>query len=260
MSEEYGFQGVWIPATLWKNKELSLTEKCLIVEIDNLAKNEAPCFASSEYLASFMNMEPGSIRNMLSDLAQRGHVIQLGSNGRTTWRCVNPLYTANIGKYRKWLEPSESFRLHEKGIAAITNFLTVLSPKSDTEIKEEIKEETLRSSHRASLSEKNSERGGFSQAKKEKKQRLTLEFVLDAVRPDLTLQSPSFVDAWKRWVEYRLQVRNPSVPGFQLNMAKFAVMGQARAIAAIDNSIGNGYQGLFEPGPQPRNKRSESCL
>jgi hypothetical protein len=77
---------------------------------------------------------------------------------------------------------------------------------------------------------------GLSQAKKEKKQRLTLKSVLDAVRPDLTLQSPSFVDAWTRWVENRLQLPKPTLGAFQIHMAKCATMGERRAIAAITRS------------------------
>ncbi len=253
------FQGAWIPASVWDHPKLSWFEKCLIAEIDSLSGPEhGPCNASSEYLAERMASSPGSIRNILSKLTQGGFLLQLGSDGRTTWRCVAPIYTGNCGKFLAWIEDR---RCNPQVIDAVTSALQRLSPPGYTETYRENASENLRSSHRAALSEKNSERNGFSQAKKEKKQRLTLESVLDAVRPDLTLQSPSFVDAWTRWVENRLCLPKPTLGAFQMHMAKCAVLGERRAIDAIDHSIGASYLSIFEPKLQPtQNKRSESCL
>jgi hypothetical protein len=99
----HGFQGAWIPASLWVDPSLSWLEKCLIAEVDNLSIG-SPCFASSEHLATMMGSTPASIRNMLSDLTRRGYLWQLGSDGRRTWRCANIKYSQNAGKYEAWLK------------------------------------------------------------------------------------------------------------------------------------------------------------
>jgi hypothetical protein len=257
MSEKPKFQGVWIPKTLWECDQLSLAEKCLITQIDHLADDEAPCFAGSGYLAKFMGMEIGSILNMLSDLTQRGHLIQLGFDGRTAWRCVSPVFTANLGKYRKWLESPENFSLHEKGKAALRNFLGLNSQKCEIENKEENKEEippnplkggSVRSFDILSEHQKNSHRDVFSEEqKKKKKLKLSVDLVLGSVPPDLTLQSPSFLKAWKAWVENRLQLRNPTLGSFEEHMRICTRLGEARAISAIRHSIASCYLTIYEP-------------
>lgn len=102
---KYEFQGFWIPASVVLDKNLTPFQKLLIAEIDALSGPEnGPCFASSRHLAEIMNSTDGNIRNELSDLTNRGYLIQLGSDGITTWRCVAPKYASTLGKYAAWLE------------------------------------------------------------------------------------------------------------------------------------------------------------
>lgn len=82
MKLERGFKGIWIPAQLWLRSDLSLSEKCLIAEIESLDTGDG-CFASNEYLAQFLGVSEGRIRNILSDLYQRGFVESFAFNGRT---------------------------------------------------------------------------------------------------------------------------------------------------------------------------------
>ena len=55
------------------------------------------------------------------------------------------------------------------------------------------------------------------------------------------------VTAWERWIDYRKQIRKPlkpvSIPAAQKELAAFGC-DQA---AVVQNSIANGYQGLFPP-------------
>jgi len=111
-----GFKGVWIPAALWLDDSISWLEKALIAEIDSLATDE-PCWASSEHLAKMMNSTSGSIRIMLSELTRKGYLWQLGSNGRHTWRCVNPQYSSDPAQLRKW---AENPRMHPAVTSAVT--------------------------------------------------------------------------------------------------------------------------------------------
>src|SRR5262249_38259226 len=62
------------------------------------------------------------------------------------------------------------------------------------------------------------------------------------------LQTPGFTQAWNDWYQYRKEIRHPMTPTSERKLLeKCVTWGQERAIAAIEHSISNGYQGLFEP-------------
>jgi hypothetical protein len=82
MKENRDFKGVWIPKDIWLNTDLSIIEKVLLVEIDSLDNSERGCFASNEYLASFVQLSEGRVANIISDLKKRGFIIQLFFDGR----------------------------------------------------------------------------------------------------------------------------------------------------------------------------------
>ena len=76
------FKGIWIPKEVWLNKDLSIIEKCLLVEIDSLDNGEKGCFASNEYLATFFNLSESRMANIISDLKKRGFINQIYFDGR----------------------------------------------------------------------------------------------------------------------------------------------------------------------------------
>jgi len=82
MKENRDFKGVWIPKEIWLNTDLSIIEKVLLVEIDSLDNSDRGCFASNEYLASFVQLSEGRVANIISDLKKRGFIIQLFFDGR----------------------------------------------------------------------------------------------------------------------------------------------------------------------------------
>jgi hypothetical protein len=58
------FKGVWIPAAIWLNKDISLQEKMLLVKIDSFKE----CFASNQYLADFMCLSVPRVKSILGNL------------------------------------------------------------------------------------------------------------------------------------------------------------------------------------------------
>ena len=64
-----------------------------------------------------------------------------------------------------------------------------------------------------------------------------------------SLDTAEFRIAWQEWLGFRSE-RKPKVTPRSAKMAlkKLEQFGPARAVAAIETSIANGYQGLFEPG------------
>jgi hypothetical protein len=73
------FKGVWIPASLWKRKDVTWFQKCLLAEIDSLDKG---CFASNAYLAKHMGVPPRTLTNNLTELRKKGLILDWGFNGR----------------------------------------------------------------------------------------------------------------------------------------------------------------------------------
>ena len=68
------FQGVWIPAELWKNQALSITEKVMLVEIGSLEDDARGCYASNARFAEFFNLSISRVSEIISGLAEKGMV------------------------------------------------------------------------------------------------------------------------------------------------------------------------------------------
>lgn len=70
----------------------------------------------------------------------------------------------------------------------------------------------------------------------------------DPPDPPLPFDSPAFAGAWADWVQHRKEKGVKLTPlAVQKQFKKLARMGEARAIAAIEHSIANSYQGIYEP-------------
>ena len=65
------------------------------------------------------------------------------------------------------------------------------------------------------------------------------------------LSTPVFMEAWEMWAQHRKEIKHPLTPmSAKMQLKKLAVWGEKRAIAAIEHSVEQGYQGLFEPRSQ----------
>jgi len=65
---------------------------------------------------------------------------------------------------------------------------------------------------------------------------------------ELPFKSLSFMIAWIDWKQHRTECKKKLTPtSIKMQFKRLAAMGEARAIAAIEHSIANGYQGIFEP-------------
>jgi len=60
--------------------------------------------------------------------------------------------------------------------------------------------------------------------------------------------SEAFREAWIVWQGHRKELRKPMTPrAAAMLLKKLAGWGPARAVAALENSVANGWQGVFEP-------------
>jgi len=79
-----------------------------------------------------------------------------------------------------------------------------------------------------------------------RKNPLELEFT-----KELPFASKAFHSAWGDWEQHRKEIKKPLTPtSTKQQLRNFAEMGEARAIAAIYHTIGNGWQGIREPEQQ----------
>lgn len=62
------------------------------------------------------------------------------------------------------------------------------------------------------------------------------------------LNTPEFQSAWIDWVQHRVELKKPLTPlSVKKQLAALLEIGHDRAISAINHSIANRWQGIFEP-------------
>jgi len=72
------------------------------------------------------------------------------------------------------------------------------------------------------------------------------------ISESLPFLSNEFKTAWESWEKHRREIKKKLTPeSIQQQFKKFASMGEARSIAAINHSVANGWQGIFEPKAEP---------
>lgn len=75
-------KGVWIPIEIWENKNLTLLEKIIYIEIDSLSNENKNCYASNKYLADFCNCSETRVSKIISKLCKLKMIKVIGFNGR----------------------------------------------------------------------------------------------------------------------------------------------------------------------------------
>lgn len=107
--EQREFKGVWIPAHIWLDNNLTWTEKLLFVEIDSLAKN-GECFASNKHFAEFFSLSKDRVSRVVSSLRDKGYVD------------VTVFYREGSKQVeRRVITPIGYRRIHREGIGEKTN-------------------------------------------------------------------------------------------------------------------------------------------
>jgi hypothetical protein len=63
-------------------------------------------------------------------------------------------------------------------------------------------------------------------------------------------------EAWGEWAQHRREIKKKLTPlATRRQLAALEDMGEAKAIAAIQHSIANGWQGIFEPQEKKNGNR-----
>ncbi len=81
LNNNFKFKGVWIPSEIYLRKDLSWSEKILLIEINYFFQNNQYC-KSNKYLAEFLQCSAGSVANMLTKLRGLGLVKTKSFDGK----------------------------------------------------------------------------------------------------------------------------------------------------------------------------------
>ena len=77
------FKGVWIPAEVWLDRSLSITEKVMMVEIGSLQDPVRGCYASNSHFARFFGLSSSRVSEIISALSSKGLLrVELIRDGR----------------------------------------------------------------------------------------------------------------------------------------------------------------------------------
>ncbi len=73
--DDRNFIGVFIPAKLYLDRQLSWIEKLLIVEIESLSDEKEPCHASNEHFANHLGISKDRVSRIINKLIKDGYII-----------------------------------------------------------------------------------------------------------------------------------------------------------------------------------------
>ena len=205
------FTGVWIPTLVFKNHNLSITAKVVFGVLEGL-DNESGCFASNSYLSAHLGLQERQIRNVLKELEDENLIVREEINGHRTIRTI-----INIS-----LVEAKNCLPHRQKIAAGGGKKLPTYNKVDNK-----DDKDTGSFDKKGLIEK-----------------------LDSIPwvSSLPFESEAFSKAWQSWIDYRKQCKKPIKPAtISAQWEEFKKWGEDKSIFAIQQSILNGWFGIFEP-------------
>jgi len=88
------FKGVWIPAEIWLDGELTLTEKALLAEIDSFSGNGKTFYKSNDTIVQEYKVSRSTVSRAIKRLAELGY-ITASSDGRNRHLCTRSVVKMN---------------------------------------------------------------------------------------------------------------------------------------------------------------------
>ena len=76
------FRGIWFPASVWLDGNLTAIEKFILMEIDSL-DGEKGCYASNRYIADFCQCGESTVSRAITKLRELGYIRIASFDGRT---------------------------------------------------------------------------------------------------------------------------------------------------------------------------------
>jgi transposase len=111
---EREFKGVWIPAEVWLDPAMTLTEKALLAEIDSFSGNGKSFYKSNDTIVKEYGVSKSTIARAVKKLAEMGYV-DVRSDGR------NRYITSRQGRVVKMTTQSGQKDVPAKSKSVTTN-------------------------------------------------------------------------------------------------------------------------------------------
>ena len=234
------FKGIWIPSEIWLNKDLSLIEKCFIVEIDSLDNSDG-CFASNGYFAEFFSISKSRCSQIIKGLETKEFIsIQYHYEGKQIIKRVVNILKGGIKKTKGgYLENCE-----------VNN--TLLIRNKEKNYKKKIKSDFSKPTQ----DEVNQKPAPLKTEKKEKKQKVPRKrkkafCVTDCDFPPIFEQNEKLKQTFLDFAEMRQELKKPykTKKGTETKLNTLAKdcdrFGIDNVIGAIEFSLGSEYLGIF---------------
>ena len=207
------FTGVWIPAGVFQTTTVSLTAKVVYGVVDAL-DNEDGCFASNAYLSRHLGLSVRQLQAILADLEGANLVTRVEEGGRRVIRTVEKVALQRaLADGQKTRSEGDA----ENRMGGVKKTARGGCGKPHTYSKEENKGD-----------------------------KDTVQQQIWITR--LPFGSEAFLTAWKSWVVYRKQLKKSLTDSsVQAQCKEFVLWGEQKSIQSIEQSIKQGWQGLFEP-------------
>lgn len=199
------FQGVWIPADLWLDRSLSITEKVMLVEIGSLQHEVRGCFATNAHFAEFFGLSNSRVSEIINCLAQRGmiEVEMIREGRRIVERRIRMKHL-----FGKPNTPSEN---------ADTPFGKCGYPPSEK-------------AEGNNTNPNNTKNNTPARSRR---------FDPMSAKPENVSE-----EAWAEWCQFRREIRKPLTATMCAQQAR-ALDGHHNPDAVLRQSIGNGWTGIF---------------
>lgn len=224
------FKGVWIPAEVWLDHSLSITEKVMMVEIGSLQDPVRGCYASNSHFARFFGLSSSRVSEIISALSAKGLLrVELIRDGRQV--VERRVRLSNLfGKSNTYSE----------------NTATLFGKGGDPY--SEKAEESNTKSTSTTEGERAAAKASSTASRKASK--------FDPLTACPTNVTPS---VWADWCQHRKEIRKPLTATTCAKQAK-TLAGHHAPDTVINQSISNGWTGLFPekvlPGAQQGERRN----
>jgi hypothetical protein len=209
------YAGIWLPLEILEDPDLSLSEKFIFGVISALDAGRG-FWMTNDRLASQIGITPNHASVCIGNLARKGYIrIDQISGGRRTIQTIDRL------SLRSASGKNDTPGSRKDG----SPLMKTMSPS------ERIEERIQSKKEKASVSLD-----------------LDLLFVQSKWKPSI-----AFLDCWKAWVEYRKERKPRLTVSSASKQIEFLIresLDEKDAIMIIENSIRNGWQGLFPIKPQ----------
>ena len=235
------FKGVWIPAAIWESKELSLQKKCLLMHISSFEQ----CWSSNQYISNFLNVSVARARQLVGEMVKEKIISSSIERNPATGQVIKRILkvlppwsvltgnTSPLGNYQTLCEKVSSPSAKNLAGPPLGNYQTLREKVSNREIYREKNNNENNSGEKYSADAPSAEtpmtvNDYFSQFSGGNKE---MESVLH------------------QFVDFRKKMRKPLTPyAAKLLLHKLRELSggdHEKAAAIINQSIMNGWQGLF---------------